>query len=110
MRAAPAQRFGARGLQLKQVAQCRSAPAQAIAEDTAEFQFNAEAAAAAKAALQQQPHRGTPSRHLCHQGGAARFVASHIFQSDPRSSCLCMRIYRYWPFPITSPAGPEIVK
>lgn len=95
VRAAPAQRFGAQCLQLNQTARCRAAPARAIAEDTAEVQLDAEAAAAAKAALQQQPHRGTPSRHLCRQDGAAPPTEYCIFQFSPCLSYLCMRMQRY---------------
>lgn len=63
-RAAPAKRFGAQRAQLRQTVRFRAGPSQAVAEDASGLKHDVKAEAAAKAGLQQQPHRGTPSRQF----------------------------------------------
>eukprot|EP00892_Ulva_mutabilis_P011343 jgi/Ulvmu1/8581/UM045_0023.1 len=62
-RPGPAQRFGVQGAPRNQIVRLRNAPAKAIAEDAAEYQFDSLSSDVTKAALQQQPHRALPSQH-----------------------------------------------
>jgi len=61
-RAVPAQRFGVQGAPRNRIVHLTAAPAQAIAEEAAEYKFETPTNAPAHATLEQPPHRGTPSR------------------------------------------------